>query len=158
MTDIHPIEAEPTAGMDVVIYHNPACGTSRNTLALIRNAGVEPHIVEYLKTPPSRAMIRRLVGRAGLSVREALREKGTPFADLGLSDPSLSDDQLLDAIQGHPILLNRPFVVSPKGVRLCRPSEAVLDLLPPQLGAFTKEDGERVVDVDGRATMNPQPK
>ncbi|RYE31601.1 MAG: arsenate reductase (glutaredoxin) [Hyphomicrobiales bacterium] len=136
--------------MDVVIYHNPDCGTSRNTLALIRNAGVEPHVVEYLKTPPSRAMIVDLVRRMGIPLRDVLREKGTPFAELGLSDPFLSDDALLDAIETHPILLNRPIVVTPKGVRLCRPSEAVIDLLPPQRGAFIKEDGERVVDEAGR--------
>ncbi|KQT53422.1 arsenate reductase [Methylobacterium sp. Leaf456] len=136
--------------MDVVIYHNPDCGTSRNTLALIRNAGIEPHVVEYLKTPPSRALIKQLLGRAGLSTQDVLREKGTPYAELSLADPALTDDQLLDAIEAHPILLNRPLVVSPKGVRLCRPSEAVLDLLPAQQGEFVKEDGERVVDEHGR--------
>jgi arsenate reductase len=136
--------------MDVVIYHNPACGTSRNTLALIRNAGVEPHVVEYLKTPPSREMLRRLAHRMGVPLRALLREKGTPFAELGLSDPSLSDEALLDALAAHPVLLNRPIVVSPEGVRLCRPSEAVIDLLPPQAGEFVKEDGERVVDEHGR--------
>ena len=130
--------------VDVVIYHNPACGTSRNTLALIRNAGIEPHVVEYLKTPPSRALIRQLLARAGLSVRQALREKGTPYAELRLSDPALSDDRLLDAIEAHPVLLDRPLVVSPRGVRLCRPSQTVLDLLPAQRGAFAKEDGEPV--------------
>ncbi|WP_296580558.1 arsenate reductase (glutaredoxin) [Xanthobacter sp.] len=136
--------------MDVIIYHNPDCGTSRNTLAMIRNAGIEPHVIEYLKTPPNRARLEDLISRAGLSVREALREKGTPYAELGLGDPALSDDALLDAMMAHPILINRPFVVSPLGVRLCRPSERVLDLLPPQQGAFTKEDGERVVDEAGR--------
>ena len=136
--------------MDVVIYHNPACGTSRNTLALIRNTGVEPHVVEYLKTPPSRAMVADLVRRMGIPLREIIREKGTPFAELGLSDPSLSDDALLDAIEKHPILMNRPIVVTPNGVRLCRPSEEVIALLPPQRGAFIKEDGERVVDETGR--------
>lgn len=136
--------------MDVVIYHNPDCGTSRNTLAMIRNAGVEPHVIEYLKTPPSCRMVRELVDRAGLSLRQALREKGTPYAELGLDDLSLSDEALLDAIEAHPILLNRPFVVTPKGVRLCRPSERVLDLLPPQLGEFRKEDGELVIDSSGR--------
>jgi arsenate reductase len=135
---------------DVVIYHNPACGTSRNTLAMIRNAGIEPHVVEYPKTPPSRALITRMLARADLSVRDVLREKGTPYAELGLDDPALTDAQLLDAIEAHPALLNRPLVVSPKGVRLCRPSEAVLDLLPAQRGAFVKEDGERVVDEHGR--------
>ncbi|KQT09206.1 arsenate reductase [Methylobacterium sp. Leaf399] len=136
--------------MDVVIYHNPACGTSRITLAMIRNAGIEPHVIEYLKTPPTRALLRQLVDRAGMSVRDLLREKGTPFAELGLSDPGLGDDRLLDAIGEHPILMNRPLVVSPNGVALCRPSERVLDLLPPQRGAFVKEDGERVVDEHGR--------
>jgi arsenate reductase (glutaredoxin) len=136
--------------MDVVIYHNPACGTSRNTLGLIRNAGVEPHVIEYLKTPPTRALLQLLLARAGLAVREILREKDTPFAKLGLGDPNLSDDDLLDAIEANPILINRPLVVSPKGVRLCRPSEAVLSLLPPQLGEFRKEDGELVVDAAGR--------
>ena len=135
---------------DVVIYHNPACGTSRNTLGMIRNAGIEPHVIEYLKTPPSRALIKRVTARAGLTVRGALREKGTPYAELGLADPALTDEQLLDAVEAHPILLNRPLVVSPKGVRLCRPSEAVLDLLPAQQGEFVKEDGERVVDEHGR--------
>ena len=136
--------------MDVVIYHNPSCGTSRNTLALIRNAGIEPHVVEYLKTPPNRTLVRQFAERAGITVRDLIREKGTPYAELGLSDPSLTDDQLLDAVAEHPILLNRPVVVSPKGVALCRPSEAVLDLLPAQQGEFVKEDGERVVDEHGR--------
>ncbi len=135
---------------DVVVYHNPACGTSRNTLAMIRNAGIEPHVVEYLKTPPNRTLVRQLAERAGVKVRDLLREKGTPFGELGLSDPSLTDDQLLDAIGEHPILLNRPLVVTPLGVALCRPSEAVLDLLPAQQGEFVKEDGERVVDEHGR--------
>ncbi|MGX1744218.1 arsenate reductase (glutaredoxin) [Bosea sp. NPDC055353] len=138
--------------MDVIIYHNSVCGTSRNTLALIRNAGVEPHVIEYLKTPPSRTLLKQLLERAGLTVRDILREKGTPFAELNLGDPSLSDDALLDAIEAHPILMNRPLVVSPKGVRLCRPSEAVLPLLLPQRGEFRKEDGELVVDASGRPT------
>lgn len=136
--------------MDVIIYHNPDCGTSRNTLAMIRNAGVEPHVIEYLKTPPSREMLIHLVARMGISVRELLREKGTPYAERGLGDPALSDAQLLDAVMAHPILINRPIVVSPKGVKLCRPSEEVLDLLPPQRGAFVKEDGERVIDEHGQ--------
>jgi arsenate reductase len=136
--------------MDVVIYHNPECGTSRNVLAMIRNSGVEPHIVEYLKCPPTPLLLTQLLARAGLTVRQILREKGTPFHDLGLGDLSLSDDALLDAIGAHPILMNRPLVVTPKGVRLCRPSEAVLDLLPPQRGQFIKEDGERVIDDAGR--------
>jgi arsenate reductase len=134
----------------VVIYHNSDCGTSRNTLAMIRNSGVEPHVIEYLKTPPSRALLVGLIARMGISVRDLIREKGTPCAELGLGDPGLTDDQLLDAMMAHPILINRPIVVSPKGVRLCRPSEAVLDLLPPQRGEFVKEDGERVVDEHGR--------
>ncbi len=136
--------------IDVVIYHNPACGTSRNTLALIHNAGIEPHVIDYLKTPPTRDMLRQLAVRAGLTIRDLLREKGTPYAELGLGDPSLTDDRLLDAMAEHPVLMNRPLVVSPKGVALCRPSEAVLDLLPPQQGEFVKEDGERVVDGHGR--------
>jgi arsenate reductase len=135
---------------DVTIYHNPACGTSRNTLALIRNSGVEPEIVEYLKTPPSRNRLADLIRRMGVPVRDVLREKGTPYAELGLGDPSLSDDRLLDAMIAHPILINRPIVETPLGVRLCRPSEAVLDILPdPQRGAFAKEDGERVIDEQG---------
>lgn len=130
--------------MDVVIYHNPDCGTSRNTLAIIRNAGIEPHVIEYLKTPPSRALLRQLVERMGISVRDLLRQKGTPYAELGLGNGALSDDALLDAMMTHPILINRPIVVTPKGVKLCRPSEQVLDLLPAQEGEFVKEDGERV--------------
>ena len=136
--------------MDVVIYHNPDCGTSRNTLGLIRNAGIEPHVIEYLKTPPTRLLLRQLIERMGVPVRDVIREKGTPYGELGLNDPSLTDDQLLDAMMAHPILTNRPVVVTPKGMRLCRPSEAVLDLLPPQQGEFVKEDGERVVDEYGR--------
>ncbi|WP_191554949.1 arsenate reductase (glutaredoxin) [Brevundimonas aurantiaca] len=137
--------------MDIVIYHNPACGTSRNTLALIRHVGIEPHVIEYLKTPPSRALVAQMVERMGGSVRDILREKGTPYAELGLGDPGLSDDQLLEAIEAHPILMNRPIVVSPRGVKLCRPSEAVLDLLPTEgLKPFTKADGEVVIDADGR--------
>lgn len=135
---------------DIIIYHNPECGTSRNVLGLIRNAGIEPHVIEYLKTPPSRTLLVQLIERAGMTPRELLREKGTPYAELGLGDESLSDDALLDAMMAHPILINRPLVVSPLGVKLCRPSEAVLDLLPaPQRGAFVKEDGERVVDEHG---------
>jgi arsenate reductase len=136
--------------MDVIIYHNPDCGTSRNTLAMIRNAGVEPHIIEYLKCPPTQLLLTQLLRRAGLAVRRILREKGTPFHELGLADETLSDDALLKAIGAHPILMNRPIVVSPKGVRLCRPSEQVLDLLPEQRGEFVKEDGERVIDNLGR--------
>jgi arsenate reductase len=136
---------------DIIIYHNPECGTSRNVLGLIRNAGIEPHVVEYLKTPPSRALLVELIDRAGMTPRELLREKGTPYAELGLGDTSLSDDALVDAMMTHPILINRPLVVSPLGVKLCRPSEAVLDLLPgDQLGAFAKEDGQQVVDASGQ--------
>ena len=137
--------------MTVTIYHNPACGTSRNTLALIRNSGEEPEVIEYLKTPPLREVLADLIRRMGVPVRDVLREKGTPYAELGLGDPSLTDDQLLDAMMAHPILINRPIVVTPLGVRLCRPSETVLNLLPdPQRGAFSKEDGEPVVDAEGR--------
>jgi len=134
----------------ITIYHNPACGTSRNTLALIRNSGEEPEVIEYLKTPPSRQELISLIQRMGMPVRDLLRQKGTPYDELGLGDPALSDDQLIDAMMAHPILINRPIVVTPLGVKLCRPSEVVLDLLPsPQRGAFTKEDGERVVDAQG---------
>ncbi len=137
--------------MSVTIYHNPACGTSRNTLAMIRNAGIEPEIIEYLNTPPDRDTLIGLIARAGLTVRAVLREKGTPYAELGLNDTSLSDDALLDAMMEHPILINRPFVVTPLGVRLCRPSEVVLDILPVgQKGSFRKEDGEQVVNSEGR--------
>jgi arsenate reductase len=142
--------------MSVTIYHNPDCGTSRNTLAMIRNAGIEPTIVEYLKTPPDRETLTDLIARAGLTVRAALREKGTPYAELGLGDTSLSDEQLLDAMLEHPVLMNRPFVVTPLGVRLCRPSEVVLDILPAgQKGSFTKKDGEQVVDSEGRRLHQP---
>ncbi len=143
-----------TNPIDIVIYHNPDCGTSRNTLAMIRNAGIEPHVVEYLKTPPARALLKQLIDRMGISVRDLLREKGTPFSELGLGDPSLSDEQLVDAMMDHPILINRPIVVTPAGVRLCRPSEAVLDILPAgQQAAFAKEDGEVVVDQTGRRVV-----
>jgi arsenate reductase (glutaredoxin) len=139
------------ATTDVVIYHNPDCGTSRNALALIRNAGVEPHVVEYLKTPPNRELLTRLLGRMGLPLRAIIREKGTPFAELGLGDPAVGEEAIWDAVAAHPILVNRPIVVTPWGVRLCRPSEAVLDILPlPQLGPFAKEDGEPLVDAQGR--------
>jgi arsenate reductase len=135
---------------DIIIYHNPACGTSRNTLAMIRNAGIEPHVIEYLKTPPVRALLEQLIARAGLTPRALLREKGTPYSELGLADPALSDSQLLDAMMEHPILINRPLVVTSLGVRLCRPSELVLEILPnPQQSGFTKEDGEAVVDANG---------
>lgn len=136
---------------DIIIYHNPECGTSRNTVAMIRNAGIEPHVVEYLKTPPSRALLESLIDRVGITPRALLREKGTPFAELGLDDPALTDAQLIDAMMAHPILINRPLVVSPLGVKLCRPSEEVLDLIPAdQRGAFVKEDGEQVVDASGQ--------
>ena len=139
---------------DIVIYHNPDCGTSRNTLALIRNSGVEPHVVEYLKTPPARALLVELIERAGLTPRQLLREKGTPYADLGLGDATLTVDALVDAMVAHPVLINRPLVVTPLGVRLCRPSEAVLDILPDaQRDAFAKEDGERVVDAAGQRIL-----
>lgn len=137
--------------MNVTIYHNPDCGTSRNTLAMIRNAGIEPTIIEYLKNPPSRDELAELIQKSGLSVRGVVRQKGTPYAELGLDDPSVTDDQLLDAMMEHPILINRPLVATPLGVRLCRPSEVVLDILPAQQkGAFTKEDGEVVVDSEGK--------
>jgi arsenate reductase (glutaredoxin) len=137
--------------MDVILYHNPDCGTSRNTLGLIRNAGIEPHVIEYLKTPPSRSLLKQLIARMGIPVRALLREKGTPFSELGLDDPKLGDDALLDAMMAHPILINRPIVVTPNGARLCRPSELVVDLLPPQRGDFVKEDGERVIDRRSRS-------
>ncbi len=135
----------------ITIYHNPACGTSRNTLALIRNSGVEPVIVEYLTAPPGRARLVELIAALGMPVRGLLRRKGTPYDALGLDDPALSDDQLIDFIVAHPILMNRPIVVTPLGTRLCRPSEAVLEILPsPQRGAFVKEDGVAVIDAQGR--------
>ena len=136
--------------MTVKIYHNPACGTSRNTLAMIRQSGEEPDVIEYLKTPPSREELIALIASMAISARDLLREKGTPYSELGRGDPELSDDALLDAMMAHPILINRPIVVTPKGVKLCRPSEAILDLLPPQRGEFIKEDGERVIDEHGR--------
>ena len=135
----------------IVVYHNPACGTSRNTLAMIRNAGIEPHVIEYLKTPPTRSELESLIVRAGMTPRQLLREKGSPYAELGLGNPDLTDAQLIDAMMEHPILINRPLVVSPLGVKLCRPSELVLDLIPAaQQGAFAKEDGEQVIGADGR--------
>ena len=136
--------------MDVTIYHNPACGTSRNTLGLIRNSGIEPTIIEYVQQPPSRDALAGMIEQAGLSVRDAVRTKEARFAELGLDDPATTDEQLLDAMLAHPILINRPFVVTPLGVRLCRPSELVLDILPrAQQGAFSKEDGEAVIDASG---------
>lgn len=136
--------------MTVTIWHNPACGTSRNTLAMIRASGEEPVVIEYLKAPPSRERLKELIKAMGITSRELLREKGTPYAELGLSDPSLTDDQLLDAMLAHPILINRPIVETPKGTRLCRPSEAVLDLLDHPVAEFTKEDGEAVRREGGR--------
>lgn len=130
--------------MSVTIYHNPACGTSRNTLAMIRQSGVEPVVIEYLKTPPSRETLKELIAAMGVSVRAVLREKGTPYKELGLDDPKWSDDELIDQMLAHPILINRPIVVTPKGTRLCRPSEAVIDLLDHPVGRFVKEDGEVV--------------
>ncbi len=143
-----------SAALDIIIYHNPACGTSRNTLGLIRNCGVEPHIIEYLKTPPSREELVALIGRMGIPVRELPRKKGTPYDELKLDDPALTDEQLIDAMMAHPILINRPIVVTPIGVKLCRPSEAVLDILPPpQKGEFRKEDGELVVNAAGQRVV-----
>lgn len=140
--------------MTVTIYHNPACGTSRNVLALIRNAGIEPQVIDYLKTPPARDVLLGMIADAGLSVRQAIREKGTPFHELGLDDPAVSDDALIDAMLAQPVLINRPFVVTPLGTRLARPSEAVLDILPAsQRGPFAKEDGEVVIGEDGKRVL-----
>ena len=137
--------------MNVTIFHNPKCGTSRNTLALIRNAGIEPQVIDYLSQTPAREALAAMIAQAGLSVRDAMRAKEAVFAELGLDDPALGDDALLDAMLAHPILINRPFVVTPAGARLCRPSELVLDILPlPQQGAFAKEDGEAVIGADGK--------
>jgi len=137
--------------MTVTIYHNPECGTSRNTLAMIRQSGVEPIVIDYRTSPPSRTRLQQLIADAGLTVRQAIRQKDTPYAKLGLDDPALSDDALLDAMLAHPILINRPFVETPRGVRLCRPSELVLDILEnPEIGPFTKEDGEVIIDAQGR--------
>lgn len=142
---------------DIVIYHNPQCGTSRNVLAMIRNSGVEPTIIEYLKTPPSRQELQQLAAQMGLGIRDLLRQKGTPYDELRLDDAKWSDEELLDFIGQHPILINRPIVKTPLGVRLCRPSETVLDILyQPQRGAFTKEDGERVIDEKGRRVQAPE--
>jgi len=139
--------------MSIVIYHNPACGTSRNTLAMIRQSGEEPEVIEYLKTPPSRQKLKELIAAMGIPARAVLREKGTPYSELGLGDPKWSDDELIDFMLAHPILINRPIVVTPKGVRLCRPSEAVLDILPnSDVGPFAKEDGEVVINAEGRRT------
>ena len=142
--------------MSVTIFHNPACGTSRNTLALIRHAGIEPVVIEYLKTPPSKERLRELVASMGIAVRDLLRQKGTPYAELGLDDPTLSDEQLLDAMLAHPILINRPIVVTDLGAKLCRPSEEVLELLAvPKLAPFTKEDGDVVQDAGERRSSPP---
>ena len=136
---------------DITIYHNPACGTSRNTLAMIRNAGVEPRVVHYLETPPSRAELVNLIRAMGMPLREVLRRKGTPYEELDLDNPKWSDDALIDVMLAHPILINRPIVVTPLGTRLCRPSEVVLDILPlPQQGEFVKEDGQAVIDAQGK--------
>jgi arsenate reductase len=144
--------------MTVTIYHNPACGTSRNVLAMIRNSGEEPQIIEYLKTPPNRDELISLIDRMGISVRDLLRRKGTPYDALKLDDPALTDQQLIDAILAHPILMNRPVVATPLGVKLCRPSETVLDILPnPQRRSFTKEDGEAVTDAHGNPVTRPMP-
>jgi arsenate reductase len=145
--------------VNVTIYHNPGCGTSRNTLAMIRNAGIEPTVIEYLQTPPSRVELVRIIADAGLTVRQAIREKGTPYAELGLDDPGVTDDQLLDAMLKHPVLINRPFVVTPLGTRLARPSEVVLDILPDtHQGAVSKEDGEKVLDAEGKRVGKDDPK
>ena len=142
--------------MSATIYHNPDCGTSRNVLALIRNSGEDPKIIEYLKTPPARDVLRGLIDRMGIPVRDVLRRKGTPYDALGLDDPSLTDDALIDAMMAHPILINRPIVITPKGVKLCRPSETVLDILEAtQRGAFAKEDGEKVIGPDGNRIIRP---
>ena len=140
----------------ITIYHNPDCGTSRNVLALIRNTGEEPVVIEYLKNPPDRATLRRLIAQMGMPVRDLLRRKGTPYDELGLDDPKWTDEQLIGFMLAHPILINRPVVVTPLGTRLCRPSEAVLDILPrPQQGAFSKEDGEPVIDAKGQRVIRP---
>jgi len=142
--------------MSIVIYHNPDCGTSRNTLAMIRNSGEDPEVIEYLRTPPTRQWLVFLITQAGLTLRQALRQKDTPYDSLGLGDPARTDEQLLDAMMAHPILINRPFVLTPRGVRLCRPSELVLDILPnPHIGPFTKEDGEVVPARRGAAERTP---
>jgi arsenate reductase len=141
---------------DITIYHNPACGTSRNVLALIRNTGDEPTVIEYLKAPPDRATLKQLISAMGMPVREVMRRKGTPYDELGLDDAKWSDEELIGFMLQHPILINRPIVVTPLGTRLCRPSEAVLDILPrPQQGAFSKEDGEAVIDAKGQRVVKP---
>jgi len=145
-----------TQPSSITIFHNPACGTSRNTLALIRNSGQEPQVIEYLKTPPSKETLRELLAAMNMAPRALLRKKGTPYEELGLEDAKWTDEQLIDFMLAHPILINRPIVVTPLGTRLCRPSEEVLDILPsPQQGAFTKEDGEAVIDAEGRRVQRP---
>ncbi|MER9345258.1 arsenate reductase (glutaredoxin) [Mesorhizobium sp. M0601] len=140
--------------MTITIYHNPDCGTSRNTLAMIRQSGEEPEVVEYLKNPPSREKLVELIAAMGMTPRQLLREKGTPYAEFGLGDPQWSDDEILDFMLAHPILINRPIVVTPLGTMLARPSEAVLDILPnPDIGPFTKEDGEVVIDASGKRVV-----
>ncbi|SDH42451.1 arsenate reductase (glutaredoxin) [Variovorax sp. OV700] len=140
----------------ITIFHNPACGTSRNTLAMIRNSGEEPQVIEYLKTPPGKETLREMLAAMSMAPRALLRKKGTPYEELGLDDPKWTDEQLIDFMLAHPILINRPIVVTPLGTRLCRPSEEVLDILPaPQKGAFTKEDGEAVIDAEGRRVDRP---
>ena len=140
--------------MTITIYHNPDCGTSRNTLAIIRQSGEEPEVIEYLITPPSREKLVELIAAMGMTPRDLLREKGTPYAELNLGDPKWSDGEILDFMLAHPILINRPIVVTPLGVVLARPSEAVLDILPnPEIGAFTKEDGEVVIDAEGKRVI-----
>ena len=140
--------------MTVTIFHNPDCGTSRNTLAMIRQSGEEPEVIEYLKTPPSREKLIELIVEMRITPRKLLREKGTPYAELGLGDPKWTDDELLDFMLAHPILINRPIVITPLGAKLCRPSEAVLDILPnPDIGPFTKDDGEVVIDAQGRRVL-----
>ncbi|MCT7374700.1 arsenate reductase (glutaredoxin) [Chelativorans salis] len=137
--------------MTTTIYHNPDCGTSRNTLAMIRQSGEEPEVIEYLKNPPSRERLRELIAAIGITPRELLRKKGTPYDELGLDDPKWTDEELIDFMMAHPILINRPVVVTPLGAKLCRPSETVLDILPnPDIGPFTKDDGEVVIDTEGR--------
>ena len=148
------MQTQPSSS--ITIFHNPACGTSRNTLALIRNSGEEPQVIEYLKTPPSKETLRELLAAMNKAPRALLRKKGTPYEELGLDDAKWTDEQLIDFMLAHPILINRPIVVTPLGTRLCRPSEEVLDILPsPQRGAFTKEDGEAVIDAEGRRVHRP---
>jgi arsenate reductase len=147
------MQTEPSS---ITIFHNPACGTSRNTLALIRNSGQEPQVIEYLKTPPGKETLRELLAAMNMAPRALLRKKGTPYEELGLDDAKWTDEQLIGFMLAHPILINRPIVVTPLGTRLCRPSEEVLDILPsPQQGAFTKEDGEAVIDAEGRRVHRP---